>query len=261
MPKNILIIDSDEGALSYTLGLLTEAKYKAIPVTNFQHALGLLEKIAIDLILCATFISNTSGFSFLQKLGQRQKSALVPFIFVAKEFNKEEINLAASLGADGYIFKPINKNVLLSTVEKKLMKSAGHVSKAVILPPSHLIEIQSFIPKKLTENDYVLRTIDNRPTFIKIGGIKYISAQNTYSQTYLADGRTYKVKRTLTEVEKILPENKFIRIHRSHIINLDFVDRIERWFNNSFRVYLKNESEPLEMSRRFSAIIKERFYF
>lgn len=52
------------------------------------------------------------------------------------------------------------------------------------------------------------------------------------------------------EWESRLPEQSFARIHRSAIVNLEAVERVEEWFNYSFRVYLTGVEEPFIMSRR-----------
>ena len=61
----------------------------------------------------------------------------------------------------------------------------------------------------------------------------------------------------MREWEQRLPERVFFRIHRSNIINIEYVDNVEEWFNNSYKIYMKNLKEPLVMSRRYAAKIKE----
>ena len=55
-----------------------------------------------------------------------------------------------------------------------------------------------------------------------------------------------------------MPEKYFARIHRSTIINIEFVARVEKWFNNSFQVHLRGVKEPLTMSRRYAAKLKDK---
>lgn len=63
----------------------------------------------------------------------------------------------------------------------------------------------------------------------------------------------------MKEWEERLPENYFSRIHRSTIINLEYVERMESWFNRSYRIYLRQTTEPFVMSRRYAARLKLRF--
>ena len=66
------------------------------------------------------------------------------------------------------------------------------------------------------------------------------------------------VLRSLKDWEMKLPVNYFVRIHRNAIINLEYVDRVEGWFNYSYKVFLKEVDEPLVISRRYAAKLKER---
>jgi DNA-binding LytR/AlgR family response regulator len=260
VPIKILIIDSDKGALKSSKSLLMEANYEVFCSSSFEGGLKIIEQSEIDLILCATAISNTCGFSFLQNLNNDQNLASIPIIFIADRMNENDIDKANSLGADGYMLKPLKPEILLSAIEKKLKKYGRTNPNIEETEPDDQQETITTPKKNLTENDYLFRMIKGHPTFIKFSNIKYIAAQSAYSKVYLTDGNTYKIKKTLSEIEKIIPDNKFIRIHRSSIINLDFVDKIEKWFNNSYRVYLKDINTPLEMSRRYTSIIKNRFY-
>jgi two-component system LytT family response regulator len=60
------------------------------------------------------------------------------------------------------------------------------------------------------------------------------------------------------EWEERLPEKHFSRIHRSTIINIEFVERVETSFNYSFEVYLRGAGERFMMSRRYAARLKDR---
>jgi DNA-binding LytR/AlgR family response regulator len=50
-----------------------------------------------------------------------------------------------------------------------------------------------------------------------------------------------------------------VRVHRSIIVNLDSIDRVEEWFNGSFRIHLRNRRHPVISSRRYSAQLRARF--
>lgn len=262
MQNKILIIESDKPVLDLISKLLTAADYKPVCTGDYEQGMKLLEKNNFDLILCAKNIARANGHIFLQRLIQRPIIGSTPFIFITNKLVKEEIENASSLGVDGYVFKPIEPDKLLITIERRLTKYSELTLKKENNMDFNRLEnnVQSE-SKKLSIDDYLFRMVDGQPTFIKVGTIKYIVAQNTYSKVHLNDGRSYRLKKTLTEIETLLPVRNFVRIHRSTIINIDYVGKIEKWFNNSFRVYLRDINMPLEMSRRYSTIIKDRFYF
>ena len=63
----------------------------------------------------------------------------------------------------------------------------------------------------------------------------------------------------LKKWEEMLPEEYFFRIHRSTIINVEQIKRIEELNNKTYKVFLKSNEDPLNMSRRFGLLFKERF--
>jgi LytTr DNA-binding domain len=80
-----------------------------------------------------------------------------------------------------------------------------------------------------------------------------------YSDVFTNDGQKILTTKPLREWEERLPEKYFYRIHRSTIINLEYVDRVERWFNRAYRVHLHHISEPLVMSRRYAARLRSKY--
>jgi DNA-binding LytR/AlgR family response regulator len=75
---------------------------------------------------------------------------------------------------------------------------------------------------------------------------------------HLADGRQARARKSLREWVDRLPERDFVRIHRSTMVNLEFVERLEEWSHFSYRVYLRGLAEPLQMSRRWGARVRSR---
>jgi len=91
-----------------------------------------------------------------------------------------------------------------------------------------------------------------------IKSIVYISAAADYSEIHMLEGQKGLVEKPMQEWEERLPEKCFCRIHRSTIINMDYIIKVEEWFNYAFRVHLKGVAEPFVMSRRYASAIKNR---
>ena len=92
--------------------------------------------------------------------------------------------------------------------------------------------------------------------FVKVADIVSIGADGDYSVVRLAGGRTHRARKSLREWAARLPENGFARVHRSAIVNLAFVDRVEEWSHFSYRLYLRGVAEPVTMSRRYAGRLK-----
>lgn len=122
-------------------------------------------------------------------------------------------------------------------------------------------EVQTYIdPEKILDlEDRVFFSSDGISRFIKVGNIVCITAEKDYSYVYTMDNKKYLILKPMVEWEARLTPKHFLRIHRSTIINLEFVDRIEKWFNYSQHVYLIGIDQPFTMSRRYAAKLKDRF--
>ncbi len=113
--------------------------------------------------------------------------------------------------------------------------------------------------KVLEYDDRLFITSDGVSKFIKISSILCITAEKDYSYICMVNGKKLLVLKPMVEWENRLTPKYFARIHRSTIVNLEFVEKVEKWFNSSYRVYLQNIAEPFQMSRRYAAKLKEKF--
>jgi len=113
--------------------------------------------------------------------------------------------------------------------------------------------------KRLEYDDRLFITADGVSKFIKISSIQCITAEKDYSYIYLTGSKKLLILKPMVEWEDRLTPKYFVRIHRSTIVNLEYVEKVEKWFNASYRVYMLNIHEPFQMSRRYASKLKERF--
>jgi len=112
---------------------------------------------------------------------------------------------------------------------------------------------------KLEYDDRLFITVNSTSRFIKVSNIQCITAEKDYTYICTADDKKLLVLRPMIEWEGRLPDKYFARIHRSTIVNLDYVEKVEKWFNYAYHVYITGWDEPFQMSRRYASKIKERF--
>ena len=65
-------------------------------------------------------------------------------------------------------------------------------------------------------------------SFIDLNEIIYSEASNNYSKLILTDGRHFLISKTLKDVQEVLEEEHFLRVHRQYIINLNHVKQFNR---------------------------------
>ncbi len=141
------------------------------------------------------------------------------------------------LGADDYLTKPFKIDEVINAVKIRFKKQellAGLTHKNVVY------EEENSDLQKVPDNGHVIVEVNKRPKLIQINSISCITAFSEYTYVYLGSSEKIIIRRLLKKWEEILPGNIFIRIRRSTIINLNHILKVEKWFNNSFAIYIRD---------------------
>lgn len=106
-------------------------------------------------------------------------------------------------------------------------------------------------------NDTISVYLKNDIVLLPIKNIVKISINGNYST--IVDNRNIKheLKKPLVKWEDDLPKSTFLRIHRSTIINRNYIEKIEPWHNYTYRIRLNNSDIPEEVSRRYAMLIRK----
>lgn len=189
-----------------------------------------------DVIFLDIQLPGETGFDLLDKISSECK-----IIFVTA-FDAYAIR-AFDVNALDYLLKPINPARLAQAIERLTSHDSAPAS------PVRALEYE----------DRLFIEVDERSRFLKVSDIIVISAMGDYSQILSCDGQKSLVMKSLKDWEERLPAKHFTRIHRSTIINVEYVERLESWFNRSYRIHIRQLAEPLVMSRRYAARFKTTF--
>lgn len=251
--SKILVIDDDTIILNLLSIHLERNGYKVFTAFNGSEGIKLAKEIKPDLILCDILMPGMNGFEVLNKIQSDKETELIPFIFISAVQEREQIREGINLGADDYLTKPIDIKDLTKSVETRLKK------KERIL--SHIVPIQnSNIPTtsadRLTIDDKIFVSADNETRLVNVKDIVAINSDAAKTYLFLKKNDSFLVNKLLKVWEEILPESHFIRIHRSAIINIQFIERVEKDEKNSLIVYLQNMNYPIAVSRRYSPKLK-----
>lgn len=115
--KTILLIEDNEDILENLTEYLELEGYKIIGARNGKSGVELAEKIIPDLIICDVLMPEMDGYQVLDTVSHMAKTFKIPFIFstsLAENVNRED---ALKLGADDYIVKPFELELLLQMAE------------------------------------------------------------------------------------------------------------------------------------------------
>ncbi|MCX6151227.1 MAG: response regulator [Ignavibacteriales bacterium] len=254
--KKILVIEDEQPVRTGIRDLLEIKGYKAFTADGGVEGVKLAQEILPDLIISDIKMPEMDGYEVLTMLSQTAATATIPFIFLTAKSEMTDLRQGMNLGADDYIIKPFLAADLYKSIETRLnkkqkMKHSSHSGRAVT-------EEQD-LKKNINEHLFIVE--GNKPQFVKINDIECIAAFNEYTNIYLNNSKKIVIRKALKEWENVLPNNMFIRIHRSTIINFEYVDRVEKFFNRSYVVYLKNIKQPFTISQRYFSKLKKYLYF
>lgn len=120
--KRLLIIDDEEDFVD-TLAMRLEAKgYTIIKALDGQSGLEKARSKKPDLILLDIMMGGMSGFDVCLKLKDDKDYNKIPIIMLTAKFQPNDIDFAKELGADAYITKPVEFEVLTTKIQEFLGK-------------------------------------------------------------------------------------------------------------------------------------------
>jgi len=255
--KKILIIEDDSKSRSNIKYILEAKNYKVFTAESGADGINLAKEIKPDIIVSDIIMPGVNGYKVKEELSTNPATSSIPFIFLSAKSEIDDIRKGMNLGADDYLTKPFKMADLLKAIEVRISRVNEIVKKN---SKESTVENESR-SQKLSRDDAIFIEVDNKPTFIKLSSIVYISALGEYSNIFLKDGSKLMVRKLIKQWEEILPRCLFLRVHRSTIINIDSIKKIEKWFKRSFVIHLENSLNPVYMSERFARKLKSQIRF
>ena len=161
---------------------------------------------------------------------------------------------AFELNAVDYLMKPFPKRRFLDAVKKAIDKiRSGKGNKE---PASQLLTKK---PETSSPVNRVVVRKGNSINIIPVEQIKYVEAQDDYVMLYHSSGKALK-QQTMKFYEENLPKADFVRIHRSYIVKIEEINRIEPYTKDN-HVAILHSGEKLPVSRAGYKHLKEELNF
>ena len=159
--SKIMIVEDDESIRNELKELLQNNGYEAIILQDFNNSLNEILKVAPDLLLLDINIPYMNGEFLLQSL---RRSSNVPVIMVTSKNSETDEALSISYGADDYITKPYNPNILLLRIGAVLKRTSANygVNSNKLFYRDLIFDTQKGVIKKdsteivLTKNEMII---------------------------------------------------------------------------------------------------------
>ena len=233
--QKVLLIDDEPAQHEALSGLLIDNFPKYIPVAHaysVDQGIELIKLHKPDLVFMDVLMPPQTGFDLLLKLNDPSLNV----IFVTS-YEKYAIH-AFKVSAVDYILKPVELEDLADAIKKYETKKKGN---------PHLEYLLQSVRQNTSDKIRVALPTMQGFTFREVGTIIRCESDNTYSTFYFTDKSKLVVSRTLKECEELLGEYNFMRIHKSHLINMA---HIKEYLKGEGGQAVMDDGSVVDVSRR-----------
>ncbi len=217
----VVIVDDEALARSLLREFLQEHPDVEIVAecTNGFEAVKAVADLKPDLIFLDIQMPRLDGFEVLELIGQD-----VDVIFITA-FDKYAVR-AFEVHAVDYLLKPFSP--------ERLAEALGHVRSKV-----PIAELTRDARPAGTKVERILIRDGSQVHVIPVGKIDYIEAQDDYV-AYRTEGKQFLKQQTLADAEAALDPSRFVRIHRSYILNVERLSKLELYAKDSHAAILRD---------------------
>jgi len=233
MKLRCLLIDDEPPALKVLASYIASINGLEIvgQCNNAIEALDVLNQKTVDVIFLDIKMPKILGTEFLKNLSHPPK---VIFVTAYRDYAVE----GYELDAVDYLVKPVSFERFFKAITK-LNRTMGHET------------VTTTIDYKSNPEAFVYLKVDKDMRKVFVNDIVYIESWKDYVKLFLTNNKNLLVKQTISAMENLLSEHKFMRIHRSYIVSLDKISGY-----NGLSVHLSDNEIPI--GRLYKQAVMER---
>lgn len=242
MIKAVIVDDSPEARESLSADLkrwCSETVKIAGEAGSMKEGLKVLRELKPDVVFLDIQLGDGDGFSLLEQLGET--STKVIFTTGMDNYGIRAIKFSAL----DYLLKPVDPDELVAAVEKlEGEQKKQSISENLKLLAEHLRPTgESSKLKRLALNS------SDRVQVVNIADIIRCESERNYTTFFLKDKKQIVVTKTLKEYEELLEPNGFVRVHHSHLINLEHLKEFVK-HDGGYALMDDNAQVPVSVRKR-----------
>jgi len=202
-----------------------------------------------DLVFLDVQMPKINGFEYLEQLSMKNQPAII-FVTAYDEYAIH----AFEVNACDYLLKPYNQERFDQALERGI-QHIRHQNTDVINE-----QLRDFLSENKISEKFIERFIikkDGRVFFLKANELLWIEAEGNYVLMHTAREK-HLFREAISHLAKTLNPEKFQRIGRSTIVNLDFVQEMQPWFRGNYKVILKDGTQ-LKLSPHYRENVNDYF--
>jgi two-component system LytT family response regulator len=249
-PVRVLIADDEPLARERLRTLLGGESWVQLVAecSDGLQAVDAIRRHHPDLAFLDVQMPGASGFDVIARIGH----ARMPLVVFVTAFDSYALR-AFEVHALDYLLKPFDRDRFRQTLTRARQqlerRTNGEFERRL------LALMQGLRPHANRLERFVIKS-GGRVFFVRSDEIDWIEAAGNYVKLHVG-GEAHLFRETMSALEAQLDPDRFYRIHRSHIVNIERVKELQPWFNGEYVVFLKSGAR-LTLSRGYREKLQER---
>ncbi|MBL7818327.1 MAG: response regulator [Saprospiraceae bacterium] len=243
----VLIVEDEFITLDMLRDYLEQSGYEVSgDAMRADEAIEVLERFDTDIALLDINIKgDKDGIWLAHHIRQHYQ---IPFIFLTAYSDQETVKRAADINPYGYLVKPFSQADIFTTIEVAL-KNYAKETYPLQLPEQNWTEGGELL---INQSIFIKDQLSYKK--IDIADIRYIQAYKNYLEIHLSNQRVV-IRATLQRFTGVLPHQYFVQVHRSFVVNVQYVEVI-----NPDNVVIEGQKVPLSKQNKDEFIKKFNFF-
>jgi two-component system, LytTR family, response regulator len=255
-PLRAFLVDDEPLALDRLQRLLSSAPELQVAGTAVdpEEAVRALSTQHIDVLFLDIQMPGMNGFELLSRL------SVQPFVIFTTAYDQHALR-AFETNAIDYLLKPIEQAQL-----DRALKKLGRI-RPILKPdwqqdpalPQLLKDLTASVREGQASYPHrIASRVGEKISFLPLDDVTYFLAQDKLTFA-VANGRRHCVDQTIADLEHRLDPAKFLRIHRSVLVHVDWIHEVNSWFAGKVVLTLKDQQHTqLTVARDRVRTLKER---
>jgi two-component system LytT family response regulator len=246
----VLVVDDEAPARQRLVDLLRQDSHvtAVLEASDGLTAVAMIERERPDLVFLDVQMPELDGLGVLDAVGPKQ----MPLTVFVTAYDQHAIRAFESNALD-YLLKPFSDERL----EAALARARARLTELKVGEfGQSMLHLLAAVPRRELYLDRLVIKSAGATHFLKVTDIDWIEGAGVYVNLHVA-GRELLYRAALNQLAARLDPTRFIRVHRSAIVNIDSIVRLEPVSHGEFAVILKNGGQA-RVSRTFRVALEER---
>lgn len=213
-----------------------------------EEAVAAIHSHAPDLVFLDVQMPHMTGFDVIEAVGSEK----MPLVIFVTAYDQHALR-AFQVRALDYLLKPFDRERFAEALQRARTQveraESGDVGK-------RLLALMKDLRRDQPRSDRLVVKSGGRLFFLRVDEIDWIEAAGNYVRLHVGN-TAHLLRETMTAIEGRLDPERFFRIHRCRIVNMERIQEMQPWLNGEYAVVLQNGTR-LTLSRGYREKLQER---